>query len=784
MKNVVILVAGGILVVTVITWFLPLPAFLSAMHYSTQILDRNGQVLYEVQPNGLHEGTELKDLPPNFIDALLAVEDRTFYSNPGLSLRGIARALLHDLRAFRFVEGGSTITQQLVRIKLQPEHRSILTKIREAWLALKLTSHFSKDAILEQYLSSAYFGQNAYGVSAAAQTYFSKNPARLSLSESALLVGLLNAPTNLNPFKNLDGANKRRGLVLRSLRDTQKISESDFKDALAEPIVLSSGKVKIRAPHFVMWLLDSRPELRLQKNVRTTLDSDLQTHVESIITNQLQRLSYKNVSSAAVVVLDAHTGDILAMVGSADYFDSKHDGQVNVALAPRQPGSALKPFTYALALEHGMTAASTVEDIESQYFTQTQNSYIPRNYDYEHHGLVRLREALANSYNIAAIKVLEKVGVGNLLAFLQRIGLSTLTETPDHYGLALTLGDSEVRLLELVSAYGIFPRGGKTLQPRALLSDAVDAGAQVLGPRSAWLISDILSDERARLPEFGSDGPLNFDVPVAAKTGTTRNSRDNWTIGYTPDRIVGVWVGNADNTPMRGTSGVTGAGPIFHEVMIAALRGRGAVSFARPPGIVDASVCALSGKLPTALCHNRITEHFVDGTVPLEKDDVYREVIIDRRTNLLASESCDPAFVEKRVFTVFPLSLQAWARENHWPVPPSVFSPLCTVGASSSTSAGITIISPHENADILLDPLVPDDSEQIILEATAPSEIASADWFVNNQKVASASQPDFHAKWKPTVGRHTVTIRSGESESSVTVVIRSSRDVLYPMTVQ
>jgi penicillin-binding protein 1C len=541
-----------------------------------------------------------------------------------------------------------------------------------------------------------------------------------------------------------------------------------------EPLRLSSGRIAIRSPHFVLWLLSERTDAFNATDVRTTLDVGLQTDVEQIVATKLQLLADKNVTSAAVVVLDARTGDILAMVGSGDYFDAERDGAVNVALSARQPGSALKPFTYALAFEKGLTPATTVADVEVQYRTEQGDPYLPRNYDYEEHGLVRLRESLANSYNIAAVRVLEKVGVAPLLSLLKAAGITTLTDTPEHYGLALTLGDGEVKLLELASAYGIFARGGRTLVTRSLLSDPPESGKQVVDPKVAWLIADILSDPEARLPQFSGNGPLSFDVPVAAKTGTTRNSRDNWTVGFTSDRIVGVWVGNADNSPMRGTSGVTGAGPIFHDVMMAAIRGFPPHFIDRPDGIVDRTICRLSGKLPTDLCTDVLREHFIAGSEPTKPDDMYQSIAIDSRNNLLADTSCPASVVRNSVFTVFPLDLQRWARERGFPIPPTTVSPLCGgTGsvASQPEQAMLEITLPRPGTAFRLDPLIPLSGQNVTLEARAGGDIKDVHWFVDGVSIGTALSPDFHFLWLPILGAHEIEVRSGALRSHVTIEV-------------
>lgn len=747
----------------------PLP---DALRYGTnnqpiRILDRNGKLLYEKRQEnfGSQDYLTYDQIPPTVTQAAVAIEDRDFFVHHGVSLKGIARAAWQNFWAGKVISGGSTITQQLVRNRLHPDHRDYLYKIIEALYALKLETRLNKPQILEAYLNSVYFGEQAYGIQAAASTFFDKNASELSQAESAFLVGLIQSPTTYDPFKNFKAAKSRQERVIAAL----PLTDDQKKELMSEPIKLTSGQISIQAPHFVMWVSD-RLKTGGPTEVRTTLDLGLQQEVEQIVKSNLEKLKDKNVSSAAVVVLDAKTGDVLAMVGSADYFDTEHDGAVNVTISNRQPGSALKPFTYALALKQGATAASTVADVETQFFTQEGNPYIPRNYDYGYHGLVRYREALANSYNIPAVKVLEKVGVENLLEFLKKAGLTTLTGTPEHYGLALTLGDAEVKLIELAQAYGMLARGGVTLPIRTFLDDPLENGTRILDNKIAWLITDILSDNNARLPEFGESSSLEFDFPVAAKTGTTRNSRDNWTFGYTPERVVGVWVGNADNTPMRDTSGVTGAGPIFHDTMLAAMNNLPKVDFERPNGLVQREICTLSGKLPTPYCPYKMKEWFIAGTEPRTYDDLYVPVQLDTRNNLLASQDCPVEYTKTEVFTVFPPELKTWARENGWPSPPTAYSQLCQ-SVQKTSGTWLTIESPNQGDSIQLDPMIPDENEKIILTASASDNISEVEWLVDGNSIGVGTAPSFRLEWQPSKGIHQITARGNGVESKVAIEV-------------
>lgn len=752
----------GIAFAIIVLW--PLPASVRTSNFnSVHIVDRNGRSLYEVRSreHGSNKVLTLDDIAPSFINAIIAVEDRDFYRHNGISAKGIVRAMMQNIAAARVVAGGSTITEQLIRSRLQPLHRTLLYKIKEAFFAWKLEIIRTKRDILTDYVNTAYFGEQAYGIDAAAHTYFGTSAHELSIAQSALLAGLVQSPSVLDPFLNKKGAMHRQKIVLDAMRNTGVIHDEELRTALHEPLTLTTQKIDIRAPHFVEWLTATRPDvIKPGTTVQTTLDVDLQSAIERIIERKLDLLKDLNVTSAAVVVLDAKQGDLLAMVGSADYFDRNHDGAVNVAVSPRQPGSALKPFTYALALSKGDTAATTVADVETQFFTQEGNPYIPRNYDYGYHGLVRYREALANSYNIAAVKVLERVGVGNLLALLQGAGITTLNETPDHYGLALTLGSGEVTLLELTKAYAMFARGGETLHLRTLINDPVENGTRILDTTIAWLISDILSDATARLPEFGMDTPLTLDRPVAVKTGTTRNSRDNWTIGYTPSYVVGVWVGNADNAPMRGTSGVTGAGPIFHDVMETLTAGTPTEEFSRPNAFTRVTICRLSGLLPTPACPHTMEEWFVRGTEPTTFDDFYQSIAIDTRNGLHASTSCPTNVVIQETFTVFPPELTAWARENGYKVPPKDASPLCPGSSDEERASWLRITSPNERDSFLLDPLIPDSDEKILLEAEASPNIRTMEWYVDGALVGTGKTPNFRIMWPPHIGTFTIEARA------------------------
>ncbi|MEW6253918.1 MAG: penicillin-binding transpeptidase domain-containing protein, partial [Planctomycetota bacterium] len=438
-----------------------------------------------------------------------------------------------------------------------------------------------------------------------------------------------------------------------------------------------------------------------------------------------------NAHNAALVALDPHTGQVLALLGSPDYFNERIDGAVNAALAPRQPGSALKPFTYAAAFDpqraDPWTPATMVLDVSTPFVTRRLESYSPANFGLVEHGPVLVREALASSYNIPAVVALDHIGVDALIRLLTRLGVSTLADA-SRFDLSLTLGGGEVRLLDLTAAYGALANGGYRVEPALLLEVRDRAGHilyewtppvqrdPVLDPRVTYLITDILSDNQARIPSFGPASPLNIGRPAAAKTGTTTDFRDNWTVGYTPNLVVGVWVGNADNTPMVEVSGISGAGPIWHEFVRQVLRGQPKQEFPVPAGLVRAEVCAISGLLPTPYCPRTRWEWFIDGTVPTTYDTLYQPFVLDRRTGLLADESTPPEEREERVYLVVPPEAREWAQRRGIPQP--------SVGAQrvGERDLRVRLLSPDPYTVFRLTPLLPPDLQRIRLAVSAPDD--------------------------------------------------------------
>ncbi len=612
---------------------------------SSKIYARDGSLLYEVvDPHGGRRTyVPLDRISPYLIQATIATEDADFYRHPGFDPVALLKTIYRNLSAGEIVSGGSTIPQQLVRALLLPPEerfqRSAWRKIKEIILAYEITRRYPRNTILEIYLNEIYYGNLAYGIEAAAETYFGVTAAELSLAQASFLAGLPQSPATYDVFAGgRERALARQKDVLRLMVKEGYITQAQADAAAAEMAAYEFRprvpQDKIPAPHFVMYVRQRveemyGPEVLYRGSglrIYTTLDPGLQSLAEQIVAQHVAALADHNATSGALVAVEPATGYILAMVGSADFYNEEIDGQVNVAISPRQPGSAIKPLTYVAAFERGWTPATLIWDLQTAFPDGLIPPYVPRNYDGRFHGPVLVRSALANSYNIPAVKALQFIGIPALKEMAARLGITTLTR--EDYGLSLTLGGGEVKLLELTGAYAVFANNGVRVPPtpilriednqgRVLLDNTQPQGQQVIRAEHAYLITSILSDREARCPAFGCPNALELSRPAAAKTGTTNDYRDAWTIGYTPDLVVGVWVGNADNSEMDRVAGSMGAAPIWHDFMEAALRDKPVRDFPRPPGIVEMEICADSGTQPSPYCPRRKMEIFAADQPPL-----------------------------------------------------------------------------------------------------------------------------------------------------------------------
>lgn len=689
---------------------------------TTRILDRDGHVLYEINDpsGGRRTYKPLSEISPNLVAATIAIEDKDFYTHKGFDPFAILRAFWQNLKSGATVSGASTITQQLARaLLLSPEERvsqSYMRKVREAILATEIERRYTKDQILELYLNEIYYGNLAYGIEAAAETYFGKRADQLTLGEAAFLAGLPQAPSVYDVYTERDVTLVRFQSVLLAMlslsgeRGCIEVSNSPSPvcmDGSATAGALQEIQnyefvppvVNMRYPHWVQYirtqmesLYDPQTIYRSGFTVYTTLDPTLQDAAQQMVTDQVAAIADLHVTGGALVAIKPSTGEILAMVGSPDFYNEANSGQVNMAVSPtRQPGSSIKPLTYLAAFEKGWTPATLLWDVRIEFPPSGLDNdpnppYIPDNYSRNFWGPVTVRTALANSLNIPAVRTLYFVGVyddpatpqkDGLVGMAERLGITSLTRSD--YGLSLTLGGGEVSLLEMTGAYAVIANRGVRVPPVAI-ARIVDfqgktvyeyqppAGEQVLKPQHTFLITSILSDRAARAPVFGYNSILNLPFPAAVKTGTSNDARDNWTLGFTPDLAVGVWVGNPDYTPMGNTTGVTGAGPVWAQFMTFAvpyLTNGNPTPFIRPEGILEQTICTVSGTQPSLWCPERREEYFFIEQPALTPDnDLWHEVLLDTWTGLLASPECSEFTETKLVLNVTDKWAVKWIRES------------------------------------------------------------------------------------------------------------------------
>lgn len=687
----VVTIAGLVIGYQMIASDLPNPEELAsrASTFETAILyDRDGGQLYSLaDPTaGNRTYVTLDRIASDLVEATIATEDARFYTNPGFDPIGIARAIVQAAREREFVSGASTITQQLVRALLLSEdertQRTFTRKVREIILAAEIWRTYPKDTILELYLNEIYYGNLAYGIEAASQTYFGKSAADLTLAEASLLAGLPQSPAVYDPYTAPELALGRQSQVLGLMVQENYITQADAQTAIDQsaPVVrnLTPPEVTIRYPHFVFTVLQQLENLygsqaiyRGGWRIYTTIDPAAQRLAEETVAANRANFNNGGANNAALVALKPDSGEIVALVGSADFNDEAISGQVNMALTPRQPGSSIKPFVFLNAFEQGWTPATLIWDVPTQFPDGANPPYEPKNFDDEFHGPLLVRPSLGNSYNIPAVKALEYVGVCNFIANVQKLGLTSLQDPgcaeggqPRNYGLALALGGGEIAPLEMATAYAILANGGRYYPPFTISritnsqGQAIDytppaGGQQVITPEHAYLLTDILADNGARVAEFGQNN--NLVIPnhrVAAKTGTSGSSRldvrDGWTIGYTPQIVTAVWIGNTIPTPLAaGSSGYQLASPIWRAFMSGYLGDKPAVDFSRPAGVITVEICADSGAQPGPGCNNRRNELFASDQPPLDNGfDFFQRVPIDLWTGLVANDFCQESVFE------------------------------------------------------------------------------------------------------------------------------------------
>jgi len=650
----------------VFAWFsrdLPSPGKLAQGDQTATIFyDRDGKVLFQMYKDKNRLPIAFKDIAGTLKKGTISIEDKDFYKHGAISNTGILRSLILLILRQKISGGGSTITQQLIKNVLLDSQQTTTRKVKEIILSYAAEEKYTKDQILEMYLNEAPYGGSFYGVGSAAKGYFGKSPNQLSLLESAFIAGLPQSPTVYSPFIGVKNAWKGRTKdVLRRMREDRYITPDQEKKALAQmnSLTFSKSRMSINAPHFVFYvkeLIEKEYGTKILDQglkIKTSLSLDVQQKAEKIVKEEIDGIKKFKVGNGAVVVLDSQSDEVLGMVGSYDYNDSEY-GNFNSAIAKRQPGSAIKPITYALALEKGYTAATTLMDVKTVFPVKDQPDYVPVNYDGKFRGPVQLRFALANSYNIPAVKLVSMIGISDFLERADLMGLHTLAPTQENlnrFGLSITLGGGEVTLLDLSNAFAVFARGGVRKEPVAILEikdhngkiifkARPSAETKVLSREIAFIISHILSDNNARSDAFGLNSYLNIPgKTVAVKTGTTNDKKDNWAVGFTKGITVGVWVGNNDNTVMdpRVTSGSTGASPIWYTLMGQLLKKYSDGIIDKPDKVKALQIDPLFGGLPKDGSKTR-SEYFIEGTEPKDISSFYKKAKISKSNGKLAND--------------------------------------------------------------------------------------------------------------------------------------------------
>lgn len=811
LAGVGLLLALPFLLIGVIALFTPLPPELrEPAPPSLRVLARDGRLLREVRTDdgAKSRPLPLAEFPPHVRNAVLAAEDRHFYSHVGIDVLAIARAVGANVWHRRVVSGASTITMQLART-VRPHKRSMWGKLCEAALAVRIEASLSKDQILEQYLNRVIYGPNVRGYAAASHAYFGVPPKTLSLAEAALIAGLPRGPSLYQVTKRPDLAKRRRDRILDRMAQASMIDAGERERATSEKIAVTIDKPSFGAPHFVRGIVKGTPSVvgvqrglteALEErsgvsSITTTLDPEIQKSAEAAVTTTLAALTDKHVTAASVVVIENTTGDVLAWVGSPDFFSETIGGQNDGVVALRQPGSSLKPFVYAKAMTKGFTGSTVLPDVEIHIPLPGGGDYVPHDYDTKQRGPVRLREALGNSLNIPAVYTIQQLGTAPVLDLLHDVGFASLKEDAEHYGPALALGDGEVTLIELANAYATLARGGVIRSPR-IVSEVTRGDAdvkvptpmterRVLDERVAAMITDILSDKNARTASFGDQNVLELEFEVAAKTGTSKGFRDNITVGYTRDLTVAVWAGNFDGSPMVNVSGISGAGPIFQAVMEAAhdryhraLGPAGAQhrrlaldrEEAERLGLARATVCALSGEIASASCPHRIHEWLPAGAEDHEPTcSVHERVRIDVRSGLRAGPQCPSSVTETRVLERWNAPYLEWAERTNRPLIPQGSSDECPVDDVDPTAAGGApqVVYPLDRSRFAIDPDRPRSLQLLFVKVAPEGPDVEVD-------VDGVSLPKTR-EWELVAGDHVITAhRRGVAGPPVRISVRDA----------
>jgi penicillin-binding protein 1C len=707
--------------------------------YSTTFYDRDGKPLrtFFSADETYSRTCRLSEVSPHFLRAIVLIEDKSFFDHHGIVLSSLFRALWQNLEGRGIVSGGSTITMQLAKMVYRHQRRTIFNKISELFSALKFEIHLSKAEILEAYINRLPFGNLIYGIQEASGFYFGKSPAQLSLNQAIYLALIPKSPSRYNPARQTKTLKKRWETILEIFKRNHHITADEYQRARSEGVAFQMKPSPFLAPHFIDLVKGRFGEKKLPPQVYTTLDYHIQTELEGLIREHLVRLKSYHVKSAAAVIIDNHTHQVIGFMGSPDYFNDEISGHVNLATALRQPGSTLKPFVYSLALESGYTPASIIPDLRFP----SRGGFFPRNHDGREHGPLRLRIALACSYNIPAFYLAMKLKPVRVIKKLNQAGFTYLDQNPGFYGETIALGSGEVRLLDLVTAFSAFANGGMVYSPAFIKGEPVSA-RPLLTETAAFLIWDILADPSARFASFGYDSSMNLPFPVAIKTGTSKGFRDKWAVGVNSEYTVGIWIGNPDGENMKDTTEIGNVSTILRDVFLAIQGDWTCGAIEKPAGIVKQAICPLSGELVSADCPDMVEEYFEANHLP-------------RRT-------CTWHIRENGELKVnYPELYKKWALKNN---------PDQTVGIKIQKQKRISF--PQQGDFFYISDAIARQDQQITFEVMGFEPGERIDYYLDGVLVQRAGYPR-NPVWPLERGDHTLTIKTGgEIIDSVSFIVR------------
>ncbi|HBD93786.1 MAG: penicillin-binding protein 1C [Spirochaetes bacterium GWF1_31_7] len=738
---------------------------LKGYNESYKIYDRNGILLREaVNQNGEKASwVDYKNISSEIIKSIIQFEDKRFYYHIGVDFIAVARASFHNSKEDEIVSGASTITMQLARLLHNHSHR-FFGKIAQCLDAFIIELTLGKKQIIAQYLNRAPFGPAIIGIETASKIYFEKTNSHLSLAEATFLAGLPNAPVKLNPYKNFDALKKRQEVILAALLKAKKITDLEYQTALNEKITLSTKEAKYQSMHFTEYILSENPK---PGKITTTLDYNLNSNITEIIEDYVFVNSKQGLTNASCIVIDNENGEILGMVGSSGYYKGE-SGAVNGVLSKRQPGSTLKPFIYALALENGYTQGSVIPDVEIEYTGYDDRLYIPQNFTGTFNGPVLLKDALGRSLNVPAIRLTNSLGIDVFLKKLKEVGFNSLNQNIDHYGLGLVLGNGEVTLMELVNAYSVFANNGikkKIVSIKSNDKRKDDADEKIyFSKETCFLIKNILMDDNIRIAAFGITNPLLFDFPIAVKTGTSNNWRDNWVIGFTDKFTIGIWVGDFEGAPMNQLSGTSGAGPLFHKIAYMIIKNYYKEFYPQipspPDGLIKEVVCSKSGLLPNKYC-NEYSTIYINKDIPItEFCNFHISVKIDSRTGGIAKDNCPEKFTQNKEFLYLPSVYHKWQSNMNIPIYSKELDKL----NHPAVDRKLEIIKPKHNDVYIIEPGYDTSKQSLELQALIYPPVDSIEWIIDGISLTKAPFP-YSASYILRKGNHNVIVSNNGVQS-------------------